>query len=228
MVTRWVRFILYSVFVGAALALNAGAIKLSLRLLTTDAYFAPDAPCIPCALGILAVGAAYAFWLAGATVIGWRMPLFSHLVPIGLVIGTMALGPLKASRADLDTPVGAAERAVGAMRALLAEAKRTGSLCNRPAEELERVLASTPGVLPPGYRSFGREVGYRIRTHTGYGDAVRHVDAKDRPGTLHLSCGSNGAFWLTGVVSDVLPVGHPSLVRDGVGRVVVMTSEVTQ
>ncbi len=226
MTTRWLRFALYTFIVGGALTVQADPIRRSLRLLVSRSYFAPDVPCIPCAVGLLVVLGAYLVWLAGGTVLGWRMPLFSHLVPIGLAFFTAWKGPLRATE-SADSTLAPADRAIAAMRALDAEAARTRRTpCELSASEFESVLNGR--VPPSGFRSYGRASGYRVQVHPERGAALTDVQPDDSPGTLHVACSTKGEYYFTAVVADRLPSGAPAMVRDGVGRVVVISGEVTR
>lgn len=221
---RWLRFALYAVLLGAGLALNADAIKLSLRVLASPLYWAPAVPCLACAVAVLAIGAVYALWLAGGTLAGWRMPLWSHLIPIGLLAFTIFGGPL-GRRPDPFVGQAAPERALKAMAALHAAIRGPAEPCAQGAAALEKALAR-PDVPPPGFRRFGVGGGWRVVAAPGRGP-VKVPRPDDVPGTLYLVCDAQaGRYWISALVTDALPVGAPTMARDGVGRAAVITGEV--
>ena len=221
---RWLRFILYAVLLGAGLALNAPALNLSLRVLTSRCYYAPTVPCLPCALGLLAVALGYAMWLAGATIASWRMPVWSHLAPIGLLLGTIFGGPLDRSP---DPFAGQAppERLMRAMAALKARAGTlSGDPCVFDVQQLRGALED-PAVPPSGWRNLGAPLSYELKL-VPQGEPVKSPLAGDRPGTLYLACaGKARRYWISAVASDAIPRGEPTMVRDGLGRPAVLTGE---
>lgn len=221
---RWVRFLFYAGLVGAGLGANAGGIRQSFRILASPLYWAPAPPCLACAVAIFAVASSYAVWLAGATVAAWRMPRWVHLAPIGLVASTLVGKPLEG--VPLDSGRLPPERMMEAMGFVRARAQASGKpSCALDPRELERALA-TSGVPPSGYRRFGAGRGYRIQVTEGAGP-VKAPRPGDEPGTIYLACeASTRRTWISGVVSDALPAGAPTMVSDGVGRPAVLVSEV--
>lgn len=214
---RLARFGVFGVFLLAALAGNAQPLGAGLALAFSRAYFATARPCVPCALALLALLTAYAVWLAGSIVAGWRMPLWSHLVPSAAFLLTYLVGPLPMKIDAAGVP---AARAVAAMDALAARLEGTAA-CGADLEAQERFLAESGP--PTGYSSFGRALPFRIVAVPQASEPVREPRAGDGPGTLYLACAKGSrSFWLSAVVTDALPQGRPFLVRDGVGRVAVV------
>jgi hypothetical protein len=218
---RWLRFGLYASLCAAVLARNATPLLQSLRLVTSPLYWSSWAPSLPVALGMLALVSAYLVWLSGATLAGWRMPLAVHLVPIALFTHSLAAGPL-VSHSDGFAAQGPADRAVAAIRALQASIeKQERPPCSVAAAQYEEALTADPALAPPGYRSFGSSLRFRVVAREGSGP--QHTPG--RPGELHLVCSGN-RYWISAVTTDAVPVGRPTMVRDGVGRVVTFTGEV--
>ena len=217
---RWLRFALYATLVGAVLARNADSILQTLKLATSPLYWATWSPCLPCALAMVGVCCGYLLWLSGATLAEWRMPLVVHLIPIGLITHSLLAGPL-ARRSDGYSGQGPADRAVAAMRALGSEIERRGAApCRTPALEYEQALADNRALAPPGYRSFGRPLRFRVVATEG--SEPRRMPGN--PAELHLVCSGN-RYWISAVTTDRVPIGLPAMVRDGVGRIAVVTGE---
>lgn len=218
---RWLRFGFYAALAAAILARNADPILQALRLVASPLYWATWTPCLPCALGLLALCSAYLAWLTGATVAGWRMPLVVHLVPIALLVYTVLSGPL-ARRSDGFATQGPADRAVAAMRALDTYlASQAKPPCSIPGQQYEAALAGREGLAPPGYRSFGRPVRFQVVVEEG--SQPRRIPG--RPAELYLVCSSE-RYWISAVTTDSVPLGRPAMVRDGVGRVAVVTGRI--
>ncbi|MGC4120988.1 MAG: hypothetical protein QM765_41710 [Myxococcales bacterium] len=220
---RWLLFFFYAAIVCAGLGANAAGIRLALRILGSPAFWAPKAPCLSCAVAVLAVGSAYALWLSGTTLAGWRMPRAVHLVPVLLLAATIFGGPLQRAP-DLAQPPLPPERTMEAMDALrsLVAASRT---CAAPASKLEEALSAH--AQPSGFRRFGFPSPWRVVVVEQPGP-VKEVRAGDAPGTLLLSCEpGTRRFWISGVTSDALPIGAATMVRDGVGRAAVLAAEVS-
>lgn len=219
---RWLLFCFYAAILCAGLGANAGGIRLALRILGSRAFWAPQAPCVSCAVAVLAVASAYALWLSGATLAGWRMPRAVHLVPVLLLAATMIGGRLQAVP-DLAQPPLPPERsmeAMGLLRSLVAASRA----CAAPAAKLEEALAAR--AQPSGFRRFGRLSPWRVEVVEQAGP-VKEVREGDVPGTLLLSCEpGTRRFWVSAVSADALPTGAPTMVRDGVGRAAVLTGEV--
>jgi len=222
---RWLRFILYAVLLGAGVALNAPALNLSLRVLTSRSYWAPAVPCLSCSLGVLAVALGYALWLAGATLASWRMPIWSHLAPLGLLMGTIFGGPLDRAP-DPFSGQGPSERLMRAMGALKARADTlSGDPCAFDVRQLQAALEG-PDVPPSGWRSLGASRSWELRV-VPQASPVKSPQPGDRPGTLYFACaGKARRYWISAVASDAIPRGEPTMVRDGIGRPAVLTGEV--
>ncbi len=215
---RAARFGVFGVILVATLAGNAQALTSALALAFSRSYFATARPCVACALALLAVLTGYAVWLAGSTVAGWRMPLWSHLVPAAAFLLTYMVGPLTVRIDEAGSP---ADRAVVAMQTLAARLEGTAEPCRSDLGAQERFLAESGP--PTGYSSFGRAVAFRVVAVPEAAEPVRERRGDDGPGTLYLACArASRSFWLSAVVTDALPQGRPILVRDGVGRVAVV------
>ena len=220
---RALRFLFFAAIAYVGLAANAGGIRLALRILGSPAFWAPSAPCLACAVAVLAVASGYALWLSGATLAGWSMPRAIHLVPILLVAATLFGGRLQAVP-NLEQPPLPPERAMEAMGRLRSAVASSGS-CATPARELEQALAAQ--VQPSGFRRFGFLSPWRVET-TEQAGPVKEVRPGDAPGTLYLACAPGARrFWVSGVTTDALPTGAATMVRDGVGRAAVLSAEVS-
>ncbi len=221
---RWLRFIFYAGLVGAGLGANAGGIRQSFRILTSPSYWAPATPCLACAAAIFAIASGYAVWLSGATVAGWRMPRWVHLLPVGLIASTLIGNPLQSS-SPLESGPLPPERMMAAMGFVRASALASqGSPCAAAPRELEQALAASK-VAPSGYRRFGAAQRYRVEVIESAGP-VKSPRPGDGPGTIYLACEpSTRRTWVSGVVSDALPTGAPTMVSDGVGRPAVLVPE---
>ena len=221
---RWMRFAVFALFLGSALAINARALRAALGLVFTPLCWAPAAPAVLPALALLGLAATYAVWLAGATVARWRMPTWTHAFPAAALILTLSLGPMPMSKEAFDG--GPADRAVEAMRRLAQRLEaRHGAPCEASPAELDRLLdeASPPGT---GFRRFGRALGYKVEALGERDEPQRQTRAGDLPGTLYLACARSGrAFWLSAVVTDRIPRGEPAMALDGVGKAAVIEGE---
>jgi hypothetical protein len=218
---RWMRFAVFAVFLASALAINARAIKAALGLVISPLVWAPAAPDVAPALICIALATAYAVWLSGATVARWRMPLWTHLVPAGGLVLTLALGPLPLrGEGDEGSP---GDRAVEAMRRMVErlETRRAAACAESLREMDELALEGT------GYRRFGRALRFHLVVAGEQDEPVRQVRPGDLPGTVYLACARGGrAFWLSAVVTDRLPRGEPAMAVDGVGKTAVLAGEV--
>jgi hypothetical protein len=224
---RWLRFLLYSGFLWFSLIAHGAAIRQSLRLVSSHRYFAPEAACVPCALFILAFSLAFAVWLAGATIAGWRLPVPAYAAPIGLLIFTLLHGPLLPPR-DRFADQGPAERARAAMKHLVQALSAQGEPpCAASPESHERLLSRSAEVPMTGFRAFGRPVPFSVVVEPSSDGPVRERRPDDGVGVVYLACDPMGRrFWLSALVADAFPVGRPTLLRDGVGKVVYEEGEV--
>lgn len=217
------RFLLYGAFLWGALVPNAPAVEQALRVLCSRCYWAPAVPSLALALGLLAACLGYALWLSGATLAGWKMPLFAQTVPIALFTAALLGGPLQIPE-DPAAGLAPADRAIAALQSLARLAERGGQPCSLQPAQLDAALAASPSVPATGYRSFGRAVGFHVVRRDGEG-AVKQVQPGDDAGTIYLACDPRGRAWLSAVVTETLPAGPPALVRDGVGKVAVLLGE---
>ncbi|HEY3449153.1 MAG TPA: hypothetical protein VGK67_22540 [Myxococcales bacterium] len=218
---RGLRFLVFSTFVVVALARNAAPLKRALGLATSTAYFAPHVPNVTAALAALAVVTAYAIWLAQATFAGRRMPLWPHAVPSLALILTQYLGPLPMS------PVGdgtASDRAVAAMSAVAARLEGEREPCRADLAAVERELVER--APPTGFHLLGFRIPFRVAPRPAATGPVLKVEGGQGVGTIYLACDPGGRrFWLSAVVTDALPHGEPTMLKDGVGKVAVVSAE---
>ncbi len=220
---RWLRFLLYAALLVAGVARHGPAIRAAVVLLLSPMRFSPAAPCLGCALALAALAVGYGVWLAGATLHRWKMPLWTHLFPLALIAATLRLGPLPIDE-DAGGATPAADRALTAMRLVRAAVERPGSGgCANP-REIERAVASSHELLPTGYRAHGRAVPFQLEVAPS-GVAVREPAPGARPGSLYLAC-EGSRFWISAAVIDG-SAGKLAMVRDGVGKVVMLAGEVS-
>ena len=218
---RGLRFLVFATFLVLTIARNARALNAGLAIAFTPELFAPERPCAWCAVGLLALLASYAVWLAGATLAGWRMPLWPHLLPAGALVLTVLAGPIPLRADSGGSP---ADRALAAMEALAARLERSADPCRADLKAEQRHLAQA--APPTGYSSFARPIPFRVVALADAVEPVRQLRQGDGAGTIYLACARGGrGFWLSAVVTDALPKSRPTLVRDGVGKVAVVTGE---
>lgn len=217
---RGLRFLVFGGFLVAVLACNAPPIRRGLQLLTSPLLFSDGTPSIAGTLALLALALVYSVWLSGATFSGWRMSLAAHLIPVGMLLMTLGLGPLPMRKGGGGLP---ADRAIAAMQALSAKLERIASPC-RGAGAAEAAWKSSVG--PTGLFSFARPLEYQLVVLPERQAPIAEVRGDDPPGSVYLSCEKAGRiFWLTAVTLDRLPRGRPTMLRDGVGRVAIVRGE---
>jgi hypothetical protein len=223
--TRLLRFLVYAVFLVVGVALNAPAIQLVLRSVASGCYWAPVLPSIVGVAGVLLGSTAYSLWLSMATLMRAPMPLWTHVIPIVLMLGSLIHGPLALPH-DRFYDQAPADRALAAGQAL-ADHLHDGKVPCADAGEHERFLERSQELAPPGYRAHGFSRAFKVVVQEG-GQPVRAPGSAE-PGSLLLVCEPGAKrFWISAVVSDAIPVGAPIMVRDGVGRPAVLTGEVAR
>ena len=217
---RVARFTIYGAITSVVVARHAPAIRDSARALVSPGVYLPSVPCIPCALTLGAVLVVYLFWLFGATLGGWTMPVWTHAVPILGLLGTLVAGPLQPEKIPEQVDMTRAPdlTVYSAMTELGRALERGEARCD-DAAGMGRVLEDPARVRLPGYRRHGRLSRFRVRVVPSASGISQELLATDLPPTVVVSCSADHKrYWLSGVSMD-LDTGSAQILRDGVGRV---------
>ncbi len=226
---RLARLVFYAGCVTAVVARNAAAIRDGARALVSPGAYLPSVPCIPCALMLALAMFGYTAWLWGATFAGWAMPAWTHVVPLVALVATLAAGPLQPGPVPPDVDVTRApELTLFAAMTDVGQSLEKGRLPCDDAAALTRVLADRARVGLPGYRRFGRLSGYHVRIVKPADGPSPDLLRGDVPPTVIVACSADRRrFWLSGVSLDV-DTGTAQMLRDGVGRIAVVSGSASE
>lgn len=223
---KFLRFLMYGGIVLFVLISKSQAIWNCLDVVKSDFYFFEDTRYFIVHSVFALVVFGYLCWLLGATLTQWRMPVWSHVIPLALLVWLLwengwifrTAGAIGA-RAQPRTFASPVTRAMGAMEGLQAFLTKN-SCASATSEALLDALGDKKWT---GYRSFGRPQPYRLIRSPGTEPVMKMPLEPQYPGTIFLVCNeSDGSFALSALVTAAIPKGPVSFVVDGVGKPVTM------
>lgn len=227
---KLIRFLMYGGIILFVLIAKSRALWTCVDVLRNEYYFFEDARYLVVHVVFLVMAFVYFCWLLGATFIQWRMPLWSHVLPVlllGWVLWTngwifrTSAGLGERSHPETFTPP--ATRAMSAMHSL----KEYLSTHSCDSVESDALLDALGDRQWTGYRSFGLAERYRIVQSLGNEPVTKLTAEIKAPGTIFLVCDkTTGDFFLSTVVTAATPQGPLSFVVDGVGKPVTVIGRV--
>lgn len=218
-----IRFFFYGIIALFVVAFKSTSLKVCYAVLTQTNYYFDDYIFLILNLVVSLFICSYVIWLSGATFLGWRMPLWSHAVPLLLMFFVMweqgwILRPVSEHPRDYrypETHVTPVNRAMDAM-------SRLARLYDeKPCFEVttDQIADYLGEAKYNGYSNHGFMNVWTIAYNKGDEPVTRLPMGYQSVGELFVVCNpSDGGYHITAVISDSLPTGNPVFVVDGVGK----------